>query len=235
MKTILKSALSSAALVFCLFLRPAHADTIAHWTFEPLALSAANTNTPPDGWLNDIAPETGSGTASGFHADTATAYSTPAGNGSPTSISANHWSVNDYYEFAISTSGFKDINLSYDQTGSSTGPANFQLSYSVNGTDFTPFDSYTVSQVSWSSGSSTGSSAHAFDLSSVTDLNNQPAVYFQIVDVGTASIGGSVVASGGTDRIDNFIVTATLVPEPSIIAISFVGGFICLMAARRKR
>jgi hypothetical protein len=190
-------------------------------------LGSANTNTPPDGWLNNIAPETGSGTASGFHAATNATYSTSTGNNSSKSISANRWSVGDYYQFAISTIGFKDVALSYDQIGTSAGPVSFQLAYSTNGTDFAAFGSaYTISSNSWTS--------IASDLSSITDLNNQFSVIFRVMDVSAVAINGGAVAWNGADRIDNFIVAATLVPEPSIIALGVVGGLICLIAGRRK-
>jgi len=227
MKMILKPILSSVALAFCLFLRPAYADTIANWTFESLTLGSTHTNTPPDGWLNNVAPETGMGAASGFHAATNTLYSAPGGNGSDNSISANRWAVDDYYQFTVSTIGFKAISLSYDQASSPTGPASFQFSYSANGTDFTPFGSaYAIASNNWTSVS--------FDLGSVTDLDNQSSVYFRIVDVSTIAINGSSVGTSGTDRIDNFIVTAALVPEPSIVTLGVVGGLTCLIAGRRK-
>ncbi|MGB7768442.1 MAG: hypothetical protein WBN22_06255 [Verrucomicrobiia bacterium] len=123
-------------LVSVSFLSRSQAATIAIWTFESLSLNAANTNTPPDGWLNNIAPETGSGTASSFHATLNALYTTPSGNASANSISANRWSVGDYFQFTINPAGFQDISLSYDQAGSSTGPASFQLFYSANGAGF---------------------------------------------------------------------------------------------------
>ena len=227
MKTTLKSIISPIALGFGLLLQPTYAATIAGWSFESLTLGSANTNTPPDGWLNNIAPETGSGTASGFHATTNAAYSTATGNNSSKSISANRWSVGDYYQFAISTIGFKDITLSYDQIGTSTGPVSFRLDYSTNGTDFATFGSaYTVSSNSWTSVAS--------DLSPFTGLNNQPSVVFRIVDVSAIAINGGSVGWSGADRVDNFIVAATLVPEPSIGTLGVVGGLACLIAGRRK-
>jgi hypothetical protein len=213
----------------------ARAETIANWTFDSLVLGAGNTNSPPNGLLNNVYCDGGNEEASGSHATAGTVYSTPVGNGSAKSINANNWSVGDYYQFTVSTVGFEDINLSYDQASSGTGPASFQLSYAVNGTDFKPFSSmYTVSGSSWTSGSSSGASTVQFDLSAITALNNSPSVYFHIVDVSTLNINGGQVTTAGTDRVDNFIVTGTLVPEPTIIVLGMVGGLACLIAARRK-
>jgi len=66
-----------------------------------------------------VSPEIGSGSASGSHAGAAT-YSSPTGNGSAKSYSANAWAVNDYWQFQVSTVGYTNITLSYDQTSSAT-------------------------------------------------------------------------------------------------------------------
>ena len=61
-------------------------------------------------------------------------WSNPAGNGSAKSLSSNNWATGDYYQFTltISDSEFSGLGLSvyrFDQTGSNTGPKDFQLSY----------------------------------------------------------------------------------------------------------
>ena len=61
----------------------------------------------------------------------------PAGNGSAHSFSSNVWAVGDYYQFQVSTLGQSQIGLVFDQTSSSTGPGNFKVQYSTNGTTFT--------------------------------------------------------------------------------------------------
>jgi hypothetical protein len=62
-------------------------------------------------------------------------------------------------------------------------------------------------------------------------------VYFRIVDQSATTAGainGGNVGTGGTGRVDNFIVNATLVPEPSTIALAALGGLACLFGLRRK-
>jgi hypothetical protein len=108
----------------------AHADTIAQWTFESTVPVTAG----------PFSPEVGSGSATGSHA-TSTVYTAPAGNGSAHSFSSTAWSIGDYYQFSVSTAGFKDINLSWDQTKSNTGPRDFTLQYSTDGTHFSTFNS----------------------------------------------------------------------------------------------
>jgi Immunoglobulin domain len=220
----LKSILSCLAVV----LMPASATfaaTLAQWTFESLTLSAANTNAPPNGWVTNVTAESGSvgGTASGFHNTAAAVYSTPAGNGSSKSLSANNWSANDFYQFAVSTVGDQNVVVSFDQVSSSTGPGRYYLAYSTDGITFTQFGSiYNVTNApSWSSGSA-GSAleSFSFDLSSITAINNAPIVYLRLVDANTTSSAGSTTATGGTDRVDNFTVTAASSTPPAISGVS---------------
>ena len=196
----------------------ASADTIAEWTFE----TSLPAGTPGAGvWITNIAAEVGSGTAAGLHAGNAT-YSTPVGNGSAHSFSSTAWAVGDFYQFAVSTLGFQNVTVAYDQAGSATGPRDFLFSFSTDGISFTPVgSSYIVltnsasannegsgkSTSVWSSsGSQQSVYTFSFDLSSTNSLANQPVVYFRLtVADGTAENGASI-GSGGTDRVDNFLV-----------------------------
>jgi predicted extracellular nuclease len=194
------------------------ATTIAQWTFE-------SPNTPPDAtaatYPNAIVPSVGTGNASGVHVSAATQWTTPAGNGSVDSLSSNNWAVNDYYQFAVSTSNFTAIQVSWDQTRSSTGPATFKLAYSTDGTSFTDFGSpYTISVVTWSSGAPVSTSSFAFDLSAITAIDNQSTVYFRLIS--TVAAGGT----GGTNRVDNFVVSGTPMADvaPSVSSTSPTNG-----------
>lgn len=179
------------------------ADIIARWTFEtsqPLATDSAS--------IGPIAPEEGTGSAYGGHASASTDWSNPTGNGSLESWSANTWAVGDYFEFRVSTVGFEDIALSWDQTRSGTGPSAFDLSYSLNGTDFTVIeDDYSVANNSgdWTSGSALMASQYAVVLSALDAIEQQPTVYFRLV--ADIAAGGT----SGTVRVDNFTVES--VPE----------------------
>ena len=208
------------------FAGQASADTIADWTFETTAPTTAG----------PISPETGSGSASGSHAGAAV-YSSPVGNGSAKSYSANTWAVNDYWQFQVSATGYQGIMLSYDQNGSSTGPGTFQLEYSSDGINFFTFGSaYTLTAgVTWASGTPNQPTHESFDLSSIIALNNASVVDFRLIDTSTVSVNGGTVGSGGTDRIDNVDITGTLVPEPSSLAVVGLGGVVAGLFAFRRR
>ena len=187
----------------------AFASTLAKWTFE----TSQPSGTPGAGiWITNIVPEIGSGTASGLHAGNAV-YTSQVGNGSAKSLSSTLWAVGDFYQFAVSTVAFQSISVSFDQISSGTGPGRFVLQYSTDGVTFTQFGSSTytvVSSPSWSSTTTnTTTTAFSFDLSSVTALNNASIVYFRLVDASTTSAGGGTVGTSGTDRVDNFAVSAS--------------------------
>jgi len=205
------------------------AQTIADWTFET---SLPNTAGP-------YSPEVGAGSIIGSHAG-ASVYSTPAGNGSSHSYSSTLWAVGDYYQIQVSTLEDSDIQLSWNQTSSGTGPGLFQLLYSTDGSSFTSFGSaYTVldnglaPNAAWNA--TTASPAYDFsvDLSGITALDNQPAVYIRFEDTSTTSSSGGTVGTAGTDRMDNIIVAETTVPEPSIMALFGIGSTVCLGFLRR--
>jgi hypothetical protein len=205
------------------------ADTIAKWNFETNQPAGA----PGAGvWVTNIAADIGAGTAAGWHAGSAT-YSSPPGNGSANSFSSAAWATGDSYQFAVSTIGFQNVTVAYDQAGSATGPRDFIFSYSTDGIHFTASgSSYIVltnntsannegsgkSTSAWSSsGSQQSAYALMFDLGSITSLDNQPAVYFRLtVADGTAENGASI-GSLGADRVDNFLVSgAPLALSPSL-------------------
>lgn len=217
------------------------ADTLAQWTFE----TSLPAGSPGAGvWITNLSAEVGSGTASGLHSGAST-YSNPAGNGSAESFSSTVWNPGDFYQFALSTVDYGSLTLSYDQTSSSTGPAHFYLSYSTDGVTFNVFGQTNTLLVNgspnftWNASVATNGYHFTYDLSSVTDLNNADLVYFRLVDADAVSLGGNggVVSSAGSDRVDNFTVSAILIPEPTTVALATLGGlaFLARLSAFRRR
>jgi hypothetical protein len=202
------------------------AQTIARGTYETTLPSLTDSAS-----IGSIAAEIGSGTASGLHASATTDWSNPVGNGSAESFSANEWAIGDYYQFQTSTVGFSDIFVSWDQTRSTTGPASWDFAYSLDGSSFTiALDNYTVPSVTWSSGAPDPTLTTSFfvDLSSITALDNAPAVYFRLI--ADSAPGGAT----GTSRNDNFTVGAGPIPEPSTYALGALGLAALWFFRRRK-
>jgi len=210
---------------------PAFAQIITSWTFETSLPATAG----------PFAAEVGTGSALGLHAGAST-YSSPVGNGSTHSFSSNTWAIGDYYQFQTATTGFSGIAVSWDQTSSNTGPAGFKLAYSTDGTNFTDFASYNVianSATPIGAGAWTGATVNSayrfnYDLSAISALNSQAAVYFRLVDTNTMPAGaGSTFGAGGTNRVDNFTISA--IPEPSTYALLLgFAGFAGALLRRRR-
>ena len=216
----LKPVLSCLAVVILSASSAFAQTTLAKWTFETSTPTTAGPFSPEAG------TETGTAMASGFHSSGAAVYSSPAGNGSSHSFSANTWTVGDYYQFTVSTVGAHNVVVSFDQTSSNTGPGGYQLQYSTDGVHFFNFGSaYTVlanntPNTPWTASAYNPAYSFTNDLSSVTAINNVSTVYFRLVDTSTTSANGGTVATAGTDRVDNFAVNAATGTPPSISGIS---------------
>jgi hypothetical protein len=227
-----KTCISILAAAAVFSISQAHADTLADWTFET---SQPNSTGP-------YSPEIGSGSGSVSGLGGSAVESSPAGNGSAHSFSANGWASGAAFDFQVSTLNYDDISVSYDQTGSSTGPKFFTFEYSVNGgAPEVVSSSYTVQvngspNTPWSSSGSPQVTYNLnYNLSADLDLDNAATINFFIVDASTTSLNGGTVASTGTDRVDNFMVSATPVPEPATLALCGIGGLAGLLILRRKR
>src|SRR5262249_29221710 len=162
--------------------------TIALWQFETFV---TNSITGSSATLGPLLSDFGSGSAFGVHASAATTWSHPVGNGSGNSFSANTWAQGDYFQFQVSSVGYQDLIVSYDQTRSSTGPATFTFAYGTDGVNFTPFAvDYTVlnntssvgppATSAWSSNPRQSAYTFTFDLSAIAAIENVPSVYFRI-------------------------------------------------------
>ncbi len=221
----------------------AQADTIATWSFEAGQSSALSTATfaatgTSFATYGAISSDVGVGYATGLHVGTATVWSTPAGDANlayPTSshsLSANTFAAGDYFQFTVNPNlgsyTYSGVQLSWDQTGSNTGPKTFGLWYSADGTVFSQAGvDYTLAYNSWNATSVLGNHETA-DLTGATALNTAPTMYFRIVEdspVTGGSINGGNVAAAGTDRVDNFTVMATVTPVPEPATLSLFGGF----------
>jgi hypothetical protein len=184
---------------------------LAQWTFETMDVSSTPGTTPTittGSAAADAGVKATGSAVSGLHASALTVWSTPAGNGSANSLSSNNWGVGDYYQFQLSTTGYSGLSLSWDQMGSGTGPAQWKLSYSTDGTNFTDITTYTLPNItSWSATVPNPLSAQIQNLSSITALNNAANVYLRLSVTGTTSVNGTTVATAGSGRIDNFTVS----------------------------
>ena len=218
---------------------------------------APGANTSPGTALADNGMNASSSTASGLHVGASTYTAANAGDLDPTiagfasgatgpgnpgsgaanaspsfhTLSANNWAVGDYWSFTTSTLGFSSVTVAFDEAGSATGPANFGLQYSINGGAFTSFGTYSVVLSTWNTTTADPSSV---SFSGGGAFDNATSITFRLVDLNTTSINGGTVATGGTDRFDNFTV-ASVVPEPTALALAGLGGLSLLLFRRQRK
>ena len=186
---------------------------VAKWNFESLG-TLSTSGTVYNGPAATVGVNASGSSMKGNHASAASQWINSGGNGSLTSLSGNNWAIGDYYQFQASTLGFSSVYVSVDQTGSNTGPRDFQFSYSLDGTSFTNVGSvYAVSNTNaWSSTIYKPEHTRSFDLSSIPGIAGQSMVYFRATNTSTVSVSNAIVGTGGTNRVDNFSVSGTLCP-----------------------
>lgn len=187
-------------------------DVLARWNFEALDFTSATGSTFTVSTGSIVADSGLLVTGSEFsanHASSASAWTTPAGNGSTNCPSSNGWATGDYWQFKVATTGYSNITLVWDQMGSNTGPKSFLVQYSTDGSTFTdvPSSGYDIANDAWSAGTYKAVSTRNLSLAAISALNNQAAIYIRItLAAGSTAINGSAIASSGTSRIDNFYI-----------------------------
>jgi len=134
-------------------------------------------------------------------------------------ITGNSWSnatsfagtgATDYYQFIVNVSGFSDIDVSFDNQSSLTGPARVGVLYSIDGSTFKP--AMVMGNSTVLTGNNAFSNSGRFSLS--TDANNQAAITIRIFAYAgnsTDRSGRSAFSSSGTFRIDNLTMSALTV------------------------
>ena len=210
---------------------------IIYWSFESSFTNISGSGSA----ISGIAPDFGSGMASAFHASSLTTWSSPGGNGSVHSFSADHWASGDYWQFQISTLGFAPSSITFSQTRTVPAPTQFDFSYSTDGIHFTSLSSYLVlsnntslnntgsdlATSPWSTFNWQSAFSYTNLADSITSLQNQSAVYFRLVCDPTISTSGS-------ERIDDFMVSLTPIPEPQFLPLAALAGA-ALGFGRRRR
>ena len=230
----------SCVAIAVAFTSSASAALISGWTM-PTAFPTGTGNVPtgtiylppgPNGAGVADQGQTAGTQLRSVHAAAAATYTSPAGNGSQFAFSSNNWAPGDFYEATFSTAGFTDINLSWDQARSSTGPAAFKVLMSIDGgANFSELFSYTVLQSggggapgTWSS--TTYNALYNNQLNLGASAENQGSVIIRFQNAEAVAS-----AATGSNRIDNIMVYSGPIPAPGAIALLGLAG----LASRRRR
>ncbi|WP_340102549.1 T9SS type A sorting domain-containing protein [Rhodohalobacter sp. 8-1] len=110
----------------------------------------------------------------------------------------------NYWQVMINTEGLEDLKLSSDQSGgSSTGPRDFQVQHSTDGTSWTNLAGGTIIVDSIGQESIN-------QLPLPASLEDEPAVYIRWLQTSDVRVDGKTdndISSGGTSRIDDILIT----------------------------
>ncbi len=218
------------------------ADTIALWNF----------NSPvPDGSSStgSVEPAIGTGTASALGGVSA-GFADGTGSGDPATGDDTGWSISSFatqgtgnlergVQFAVSTVGYSDIVVRWDQRHSNTAARDVRFQYSVSGLAFVDFGPLLTAESGgvWTLG-------RTVDLSPIVAANDNAAFVVRIMasfaggsENYAASQPGSTYGTTGTWRFDMVTISGTAIPVPE--AAGFPAGVVlavgAAVACRRRR
>jgi MYXO-CTERM domain-containing protein len=172
-------------------------------------------NTTPDGQVGTFAGNT-LNSLFGDVSGGALSVVGSIGNQNTNPVDAN----GGWVQFAISTSGYTNLVMSFAGRGTSTGFGSVNsavntVQTSTDGVNFANFTTYESRQTSFQT--------YTFNFGA--GLNNQSTVFVRLRLDGATS-------GNGNNRIDNVQFNATAIPAPGALALVGLGG---LVAARRRR
>ncbi len=237
----------NARLLLCAIAAPAvlasaASGQIAQWNFNsnPADANTATGTTLPSvgagtlGTIGGITTTFASGSANGGSSDPAPTADN-SGFQTTTYPAQGTGSGTAGLEVFVSTVGFANIAVSWDQRHSNTSSRFWQFLYTLDGTNFSAAGLAGDGIFSGPSGD-TWFNNRSVDLSSIAGASNNPSFGFRIVSVFdpalgnayTASSGTATYAGSGTSRFD----MVTVVPAPGALALLGLGG---LTALRRRR
>lgn len=129
------------------------------------------------------------------------------------SAKATNWSQGDYWQIQFSTLGYSVLTLSSKQRSSSTGPKDFKVAYSLDGTSWNDVAGATVQ------------TADNYTLGVLTNIslpaacNNQSIVYLNFVTTSDTAVNGGVIGSTGVSNIDDISVGGIDTIAPVIVGV----------------
>jgi hypothetical protein len=220
----MRKLLLAAGFIVAVF-PSAKADIIAQWTFNSVP---PDTNTTTGTTTSSV----GSGSASLIGGVTG-GFSTGCTNDPASSTDDTGWQTSGYpaketgnktagVQFNVSTVGFSNIVVRWDQRVTSTASKYYRLQYSINGNTFLDYGTPVAMQAAPSTQSYY--EAQTNFLASITAVNNNPNFAFRIVSEFEQSAIGSGTndyvtvsnstysPSGGNVRFDYVTIFGTLIP-----------------------
>lgn len=122
----------------------------------------------------------------------------------------------DYYQLKLDSLKCGNVTLSYKMRGSGTGPRDFQIYYSTDGTNY-ELASNTIYKKTTSD-----STFEDYQVTLPSLANNADTLYIRIQVASSVSIGGNTIGTGGTNYIQeikvdgNPLISDTIVRMPEV-------------------
>lgn len=250
---------ASCTLAYAVVTAAASADVVTQWNFQGITVGINNSPAPStgagtatvlgmDNTLNGVtsvaaADVFGNAPANGstdpLQGGTTGRVWRIRGGAAPGGPAANGWSsfapqFSQGAQFAVATTNYSGISVSYDIYVTDRGPAHWQLQYTIDGTAWTsagPLGFASLAGDRWYNG-------NTVDLTGVAAADNNPLFAIRVVTAyapGTTSYfaadGGPMSNTSGNWRFDMVTVSA-VVPSPAAVGLLGLAG---LTASRRKR
>jgi hypothetical protein len=246
----MKTVFALAAIAVCGSV--ASAAVVTQWNFNSVindGLTSTGTTLPFVG--SGTASLVGGVTSPSFNAGGTTGIA-PASSSDPASTDNSGWQTTNYpaqgtgnktagVQFAVNTTNYEDIIITFDVRHSNTSANTLRLQYSTDGgLNFIDANQYTFTPAPTGTGDSWYN--RSADLSAIAGVENNANFVFRVVTEfapsssgylaarSTSTYGGGV--NGMTLRWDMVTINGTLVPTPGSIALTGLAG---LLVARRRR
>ncbi|TXK80324.1 DUF4073 domain-containing protein [Paenibacillus sp. N3.4] len=133
------------------------------------------------------------------------AFSYPTTSGSK-AVSTSGWdgSGDRYWLASFDASGYSYIQVTSKQTSSGTGPKEFKLQYSLDGTSWSNVPNAAITIT-------TASTFVSLDNATLpASANNQSTLYVRWLLASSNAVNGTLIATTGTSRLDDVVVTGIL-------------------------
>ena len=136
------------------------------------------------------------------------------------SLNKAGWSLGNYWQLKLSTEGWADLSISFDSRSSGTGPRDFKVAYSTDGTNFVDLSPYSIS--------TTSLSTVVGNLALPSAANNVSALYIRMILTSTTSQRAGTgtypatdtIQSGGVNNVNNVIIKGTNEGGPPRVTIA---------------
>ena len=122
---------------------------------------------------------------------------------------ASSWTTGAYWQCDVATTGYSNITISsFSAKGSNTGPRDFKIQYSTNGTTWTDLSGATYALTA--SCATPGSYTLPAACNGIADVG----IRFVVTDA--ISVNGGTLASGGTSYMGGLTITGTAAPTAAV-------------------